>query len=271
VRLIGTGFGSVVLETNDGLIIGIARTAVATYGHAVEAATLPHLAPRLPLAVPIPILVCPPTRGLPFGAIGYERLEGQPAQAGTVTAATARDLGCFLAALHHLDTRTFGAMPGRPAVWRAWHRLRDDTAAILSDRLTRSENQRLVRWWDRFLSDPAMAEYRPAVRHGDLWYGNLLIWPDGSIAAVLDWEAVAVADPAQDLALTRYIGADFTAGVIDAYRRHGGSYDDQLEYRIGRHWELRELTGIPLAAAAGDQDEIAECVAKLKAGPIFQP
>ena len=35
----------------------------------------------------------------------------------------------------------------------------------------------------------------PAVRHGDLWYGNLLTQEDGAISAVLDWEMVAIADP----------------------------------------------------------------------------
>jgi hypothetical protein len=33
--------------------------------------------------------------------------------------------------------------------------------------------------------------------------------------------------------------------------------------------ELRELTGIPLAVSAGDEDELSECINKLRAGPIF--
>ena len=271
VRLVDTGFGSIVLETGDGLILRVARTAAVARGHAIEAVTLPHLARSLPVAIPVPCLLCPPTRELPFGAIGYAKMEGQPCQPGTATAATGRDLGNFLAVLHQLDIRAFPAMPGQHAVWGAWSRLRDDTAAILRDRLTSGENQRMSQWWERFLSDRALREYRPAVRHGDLWYGNLLIRPDGSITAVLDWEAVAIADPAQDLALTRYLGAGFTASVLDAYRRHDGAYDEQVEYRIEWHWQLRELTGLPLAAATGDQDEIAECIAKLRAGPIFSP
>jgi aminoglycoside phosphotransferase (APT) family kinase protein len=269
VQLVGTGFGSIVLETGDGLILRIARTAAAARGHVIEAATLPHLAPRLPAAVPVPCLLCPQTRELPFGAIGYKRLEGQPCQADTATAATGRDLGSFLAVLHQLDIGAFPAMPDQQAVWQAWHSLRDDTAVILRDRLTSSENQYISQWWEQFLSDRAMQEYRPTARHGDLWYGNLLIRPDGSITAVLDWEAVAIADPAQDLALTRYLGPAFTARVLDSYCLHGGVCDDQIQYRIERHWQLRELTGLPLAAAVGDQDEIAECIAKLRAGPIL--
>jgi aminoglycoside phosphotransferase (APT) family kinase protein len=155
----------------------------------------------------------------------------RPGQADAATPVTACDLGRFLVSLRRLDTRVFAVMPGQRAVWRAVHALRDEAAAILGDRLTSSENQRIGRWWERFLSDPAMQEYRPAVRHGDLWHGNLLVWPGGAIAAVLDWETVAVADPAQDLALARYLGPCVTARVLDAYGRHGDVYGDQVRYR----------------------------------------
>jgi hypothetical protein len=43
----------------------------------------------------------------------------------------------------------------------------------------------------------------------------------------------------------------------------------EIRHRADRHGQLRELTGLPLAAAAGDDEELAECVAKLKAGPIL--
>jgi aminoglycoside 2''-phosphotransferase len=268
-RLVDVGFGSTVLETADGLIVRVGKTAEAARGHATEAASLPDLAARLPVAVPVPCLVCRAAPGLPYGAIGYRRLEGQPCQPDTATTATSRDLGRVMAALHQLDSLAFPAMPGARAIWSAWRKLRDDTDEILRGVLSASESHRVARWWDEFLSDRIMQDYRPAVRHGDLWYGNLLIHADGSIAAVLDWEAVAVADPAQDLALSRYLGASFAADVLESYRAHGGAYDGQTEYRVQRHWELREFTGLPLAAAAEDRDEVDECIGKLRAGPIL--
>ncbi|MCA9490345.1 MAG: phosphotransferase [Myxococcales bacterium] len=42
----------------------------------------------------------------------------------------------------------------------------------------------------------------PVLLHGDLWPGNLL-WRDGRIAAVLDWEDAAVGDPLSDVACSR--------------------------------------------------------------------
>jgi aminoglycoside phosphotransferase (APT) family kinase protein len=88
-------------------------------------------------------------------------------------------------------------------------------------------------------------------------------------SAHLDWEVAAIADPTQDLTLARYLGARFTRTVVSAYRSGGGTFDRETQYRADRYWELRELTGIPLAQAVNDEEEISECISKLRAGPIF--
>lgn len=53
------------------------------------------------------------------------------------------------------------------------------------------------------LTTPApAARNRPVLVHADYWPGNLL-WSDGRLVAVLDWEDAAVGDPLADLAGTR--------------------------------------------------------------------
>lgn len=42
----------------------------------------------------------------------------------------------------------------------------------------------------------------PRLLHGDFWPGNVL-WRDGAVAALLDWEDAAVGDPLSDLACAR--------------------------------------------------------------------
>jgi aminoglycoside 2''-phosphotransferase len=269
LRIIATGFGSTVVQTGGGVIVRVGRTPAAARGHAVEAACLPGLAPMLPVEVPVPVYFRAPGGPLPCGAIGYLRLAGRQCQPDIATEATGRDLGAFLAVLHRADAGAFPAAPGPDQVWDEWLRLRHETSAVLRRRMTRHENARLSRWWDGFLTDRRMREYKPAIRHGDLWYGNVLMGPGGAITAVLDWEAMANADPAQDLALTRYLGSAFTAAVLDTYLRRGGLYDRDVQHRADRHWELRELTGIPLAAYVGDDEEVEECIGKLRAGPIL--
>ncbi|RAP77175.1 phosphotransferase family protein [Paenibacillus montanisoli] len=74
--------------------------------------------------------------------------------------------------------------------------------------------------------------------HGDYWPGNLL-WQDGRLAAVLDWEDAAVGDPLSDLAGSRLellwaYGPDAMETFTRAYtaRMSGIDYTD-LPY-----WEL---------------------------------
>lgn len=49
---------------------------------------------------------------------------------------------------------------------------------------------------------PATPRNGPTLLHGDYWPGNLL-WQDGQLVAVLDWEDAAIGDPLADLANTR--------------------------------------------------------------------
>jgi len=118
---------------------------------------------------------------------------------------------------------------------------------------------------------PGAAALPAAIPDGDLWYGNLLIRPGGTLSAMRDWERVALAGPAQDLALAHHLGPAFTGITVQAYARAKGPYSEKIRHRVNRRWQLRELTGLPLAAAAGDGKELAGCVARPKAGPFRSP
>jgi aminoglycoside phosphotransferase (APT) family kinase protein len=43
---------------------------------------------------------------------------------------------------------------------------------------------------------------RPTLLHGDFWPGNLL-WRDGKLVAVIDWEDATIGDPLADVAISR--------------------------------------------------------------------
>lgn len=65
----------------------------------------------------------------------------------------------------------------------------------------------------------------PVLLHGDFWPENL-IWSDGRIAAILDWEDAAVGDPLSDVACTclelRYLVGDKGMSEFkNAYAKHG--------------------------------------------------
>jgi aminoglycoside phosphotransferase (APT) family kinase protein len=74
---------------------------------------------------------------------------------------------------------------------------------------------------------PAMGA--PTLLHGDFWPGNLL-WQDGKLVAVIDWEDAEVGDPIADLATTRLdmlwiVGHDAMHALTARYQAlRGGDY-----------------------------------------------
>jgi aminoglycoside phosphotransferase (APT) family kinase protein len=64
----------------------------------------------------------------------------------------------------------------------------------------------------------------PALLHGDFWPHNLL-WQNGAVAAILDWEDAALGDPLSDVACSRLelrykLGTAGMARFTEAYARH---------------------------------------------------
>jgi len=97
-----------------------------------------------------------------------------------------------------------------------------------------------LRWLDANRPPPLGA---PRVVHGDFRLGNLIVHPDGGLAAVLDWELAHLGDPAEDLAWAcvkawRFGRAAPALGVggidawLGAYEAAGGSRpdDDRLRW-----------------------------------------
>ncbi len=61
---------------------------------------------------------------------------------------------------------------------------------------------------------------QPALLHGDFWPGNLL-WKDGQLVAVIDWEDAAVGNPLADFAISRLdILWIFGSDAMHEFTRH---------------------------------------------------
>jgi aminoglycoside phosphotransferase (APT) family kinase protein len=70
---------------------------------------------------------------------------------------------------------------------------------------------------------------RPVVLHGDYWPGNVL-WRDGAIVGIIDWEDALFGDPLADLAITRlelswFFGPDASRALTDQYLARRGEVD----------------------------------------------
>jgi aminoglycoside phosphotransferase (APT) family kinase protein len=85
---------------------------------------------------------------------------------------------------------------------------------------------------------PAAAHANPHVLcHGDFWPGNLL-WRDGKLVAIIDWEECMIGEPLFDLAICRLdllwiVGADAVAEFTQMYQARTGFDLFNLPY-----WDL---------------------------------
>ena len=151
---------------------------------------------RLGLATPTPYLL--DESGAVFDApyLVIEYIEGGPDFAPADGTDYVRQCATQLARIHGVDAARlelpflaqraadaaddFGAYPVRAADTLDARRIYDTLAAV----------------W------PLPSRHAPALLHGDFWPGNLL-WRDGQLVAVIDWEDAKLGDPLNDLAISR--------------------------------------------------------------------
>lgn len=134
-----------------------------------------------------------------------------------------------LAHIHQIDVDSVPFLPDQAVVYG--ERLRNQPAQLddsLQEGLIRA---RLEPMW------PPPNHNRAMLVHGDYWPGNLL-WKDGRVAAVIDWEDAKVGDPLGDVANARMeILWTFGQAAMDFFTEH---YQKQmpLDFRNLPYWDL---------------------------------
>lgn len=112
---------------------------------------------------------------------------------------------------------------------------------------------------------------RPTVLHGDYWPGNVL-WRDGRVVGVVDWEDALFGDPLADLAVTRLeVGGLYGAAAMNLLTRQYLALRPELDASTLPLWDLRAamrasgfaiedwgLSAERLAAVRAAYDEFAE-------------
>jgi aminoglycoside phosphotransferase (APT) family kinase protein len=261
----------VAVETAGGAIFRIARTAATAAGHSREMTLLPALRQAMTVAVPSPEWrVGPGHKRVPFGAIGYRKLPGTVLTPGDANDRVAADLAAALVSLHGfpVSEATRLGVPRAPGWSETMAELEAEFMPALRRLVTNEEHRLLERWAAGVAEERGLDDFRPALCHRDLWFGNLLVNGEPPrLVGVLDWEAARIGDPAQDLSAQFHLGERFAETVLAAY----GSPEAGFRRRVSRFWELREFGGLRWALEHDDEAELADSLAKLRAGPILGP
>jgi aminoglycoside phosphotransferase (APT) family kinase protein len=190
---------------------------------------LPKLAPHLPLAVPLPLAQGSPDEAYPWHWAVYRWLPGETWVVDRIEdlqeAATA--LARFIGALQRFDP-TGAPRSGRNGALAT----RDtETRRALNALQGVIDTDATASAWEESLQAPLWDE-PPVWTHGDLLPTNLLI-DHGRLAAVLDFGAVGVGDPACDLIAAWSL---FPAHAREVFR--AALQPDEATWLRGRGWAL---------------------------------
>jgi aminoglycoside phosphotransferase (APT) family kinase protein len=239
-RVPSAGTDNALYRLGDDLVMRLPRVQGATEQAVKERAWLPRLAPRLPLAIPVPLALGEPGEGYPWRWSICPWLAGEDATIDSMGSSphAAVDLAGFIATLRQIDA-TGGPPPGDHNFGRGAPLLSRDQAvrgalaalASLGDEADDLDLAAAKAAWEEALAAPVWSG-TPTWIHGDLQPGNLLVhW--GRLSAVIDFGALGVGDPACDLMVAWNL---FTGEARAAFRAGLGA--DDASWARGRGWAL---------------------------------
>ena len=262
VEVLDRGFGNLAIRFGSS-VARVAGTLETARSHVRESLVLPVLDGRLPVAVPAPARSIPAGPGLPFGALLHPFLPGRVMAPGDAVERPelAVEIAACLATLHALPPEQFpkdAVLPLEPL--SELTRLDAQTRDLLRRRSTPAERTSLDRLIE--LARRALPGRERVVCHGDPWFGNMLISRGGRLSALLDFEAVCIADPTFDLAAQTYLDPPSAERTIDAYVEHTHPLDAMTD-RVRGYLLIRELSGLAYGVRNGMADEIEHALADL--------
>jgi aminoglycoside phosphotransferase (APT) family kinase protein len=194
----------------------------------------------------------------------FEYLYGQPIRFERVTpgGTLSNSLGAAIAAIHSLDPEVFrsaGLPEFSPA--ETARRLMNELDAVSALGLVPPV---LLQRWEAALEDVALFRYQPTVVHGELSTETVL-QSDDEVYSVLNWGALHIGDPAEDLA---WIAAASVPDLLEAVRLTYfstiGSVDATIAQRATLYGELTHARWLLHGKNINDQEIIDEAVASLQ-------
>ncbi|WP_172979689.1 aminoglycoside phosphotransferase family protein [Agromyces agglutinans] len=256
VELVASGWDNAILRLGSRHAVRMPRRALGAQLAAGEQRWLPELAPRLPVAIPVPVRTGAPAFGYPYPWSIVPWFDG--ADAASVDrasrAAAAAALAGFVVALG--DPAPAEApenrFPGIPLAERDALTREGLASAALAEAFAPADRADLVAAWDAALRAPAY-DGSPVWVHGDLHPANLLLDERAALAAVLDFGDLTSGDSATDLATAwltfDHVGRAAFRATVDASGRA-----DAATWTRARGWAI--ALGVAMVSSVGVQGRI---------------
>ncbi|MGO4536457.1 aminoglycoside phosphotransferase family protein [Leifsonia sp. 2MCAF36] len=249
LQLVTDGWDNQLYRLGEHLAVRVPRREVAAHLIEHEQRMLPNIAARVSTPVPVPIRLGVPSATFPWPWSIVEWFEGTDGASvdADARAGLAEPLARFVGELA-VPAPEAPRNPVRGVPLAARHEVVRTRLRSLSGRM---EVAHLEEAWRRALDAPVW-DGPPILLHGDLHPGNLLLGPDRSLAAVLDFGDVTSGDPATDLA-TAWL--TFDGDARGRFRRSLRSRPDAATWRRARGWAVAMASA--LATASDDNPRMA--------------
>ena len=184
------------------------------------------------IPAPVPLLLDETGAILPFPYLVVKFVDGEVEHSPTDAQAFVTQTAAELARVHRVDaTRPeVRSLPSR-SDWLAGARA--EKPADVDEALGRAASAALLRGaWPLPHPNP------PALLHGDPWPGNML-WHEGRLVAMIDWEEAHIGDPLEDLAIARFdilcmLGPEAMQALTRAY----ASAQPHIDLTDLAYWDL---------------------------------
>jgi aminoglycoside phosphotransferase (APT) family kinase protein len=252
----GNGWDNKVYRLGDQLAVRLPRRSAAATLVEHEHRWLPELAPRLPIAIPVPSRTGRPGCGYPWSWSVTQWFEGTNVVSSPLRDAdrAALELGAFVSALHLPAPHDAPRNPFRGVP------LANRTATV-AERVKQLNGMvdlhYVMRIWEAALH--ARTWSGPAVWiHGDLHPANLLV-RNGHIAAVLDFGDLTAGDPATDLSVAWTLLPSSARTTFREATRELGDPIDEDTWTRARGWAL--LFGLIFLSSSRD-DEVMRAMGR---------
>jgi aminoglycoside phosphotransferase (APT) family kinase protein len=226
---VGDGWTCHTYRVNDDWIVQLPRSKRAAETLRIQMDVLPELAREVSAAVPVPELISRDP-----AAMAYRRIDGEAA--GQAPGVWPERLGRFLYDLHmvrpeFVGMRACGPDDVRLVLDRELADLRERVFPVLAP----AEQGAFGDRFRTFLDDDRNWRFSSCVTHNDIVATHILVTTAGDLEGVIDWEEVAVGDPANDFAWL--LGSESEAGewTLAAY---GGAPDDRFLERCAFRYML---------------------------------
>jgi aminoglycoside 2''-phosphotransferase len=269
VAWLGAGDFCDAYLVNDACVFRFARHAAASAALRVERCLLPIVQPRLVIDVPkIEFFGRRDDTG--EALIGYRLLPGDPLDRDILEAlpsTTQTDLiaqiAQFMRQLHDLspqlasecDLRVLDPLTHLAGVL---HGAREN----LWDRVSPRIRQYHEDLFERYVRDPVLHSYQPAILHGDLSPDHVFAdIAHGRLTGVIDWGDACIGDPASDFV---YVYEDYGAAIFSRILAHYDRTNTGLLDRKVRI--LQQFNNVEYALnllVSGEDDELSEALALL--------